>query len=180
MDIITSTPGLFHIAKKIISILTRSHPVNVDSIKNLRLTNVGWKSIIESEDMFKLWHKLYLSRQDDFPEQTFDLISTLYKKAYNGHDRKLSWLLSLRPRAMDDLEDWSIEHVIAYITDLDPNLGPYVQEFRRHGIDGAAFKLLTPEIIITYTDIRLGPALRICNIANKVQGKDHQSIPEKD
>ena len=94
METITSSPGLFHIAKKIISILTRSNPANVDAIRNLRLTSVGWKSIIESKDMCKFWQKLYLRRQDDFPEQTFDLISILYKKAYDGNDRKLMWLLS--------------------------------------------------------------------------------------
>ena len=94
METITSSPGLFHIAKKILSILTKSNPANVDSIRNLRLTNVGWKSVIESKDMCKFWQKIYLCQQDEFPEQTFDLISILYKKAYKDHDRKLMWLLS--------------------------------------------------------------------------------------
>ena len=94
METITSSPGLFHIAKKVLSILTKGNSANVDAIRNLRLTSVGWKSIIESKDMCKFWQKLYLRRQDDFPEQTFDLISILYKKAYDGNDRKLMWLLS--------------------------------------------------------------------------------------
>ena len=94
METITSSPGLFHIAKKILSSLIRSDPANVYAIRNLRLTNVGWKSIIESVDMFKFWQKIYLSRKDEFPEQTFDLISILYKKAYECHDTKLMWLLS--------------------------------------------------------------------------------------
>ena len=94
METITSSPGLFHIAKKILSILTKSNPANVDSIRNLRLTSVGWKSIIESKEMCKFWQKIYQSRQDEFPKQTFDLISILYNKTYEDHDRKLMWLLS--------------------------------------------------------------------------------------
>ncbi len=75
---------------------------------------------------------------------------------------------------------WSIDHVINYISDLDPTLQPHVEMFRQHEIDGNALLLLTESAMMKYMDMKLGPALKIVNIINKIQGKPHQMIPTYD
>jgi hypothetical protein len=72
---------------------------------------------------------------------------------------------------------WSIDNVINYMSDLDSSLRPHVEMFRSHEIDGNALLLLTSEMMMKYMDMKLGPALKICNIVNKIQGKKHQPIP---
>ena len=72
---------------------------------------------------------------------------------------------------------WTIEHVINYIGDLDPTLTPHVECFRAQEIDGNALLLLTMEMMMKYMGMKLGPALKICNIINKLLGKKYQPIP---
>jgi hypothetical protein len=32
-------------------------------------------------------------------------------------------------------------------------------------------------MMMKYMDMKLGPALKICNIVNKIQGKEHDPLP---
>jgi hypothetical protein len=78
----------------------------------------------------------------------------------------------------DDPRDWSISQVISYLSGIDHSLDPHVQLFRSHEIDGNALLLLTTDMMMKYMDMRLGPALKIANIVNMIQGKKHQPIPK--
>ncbi|KAJ1532342.1 hypothetical protein ONE63_000946 [Megalurothrips usitatus] len=64
----------------------------------------------------------------------------------------------------NEVVDWTIEDVICYITSADPNMGTYAELFRKHEIDGKALLLLNSDMMMKYMDLKLGPALKICNL----------------
>ncbi|XP_037280784.1 polycomb protein Scm [Rhipicephalus microplus] len=67
--------------------------------------------------------------------------------------------------------EWSIEDVIRYISNLDAALATHSDLFRRHEIDGRALLLLNSDMMMKYMGLKLGPALKICNIIDKIKGK---------
>ncbi|XP_068155677.1 polycomb protein Scm [Drosophila tropicalis] len=67
--------------------------------------------------------------------------------------------------------DWSIEEVIQYIESNDNSLAVHGDLFRKHEIDGKALLLLNSEMMMKYMGLKLGPALKICNLVNKVNGR---------
>lgn len=73
-------------------------------------------------------------------------------------------------------EDWNVEETIDSVCLLDPNLAPHVEMFRTHEIDGQALLLLTNEMMMKHLGMKLGPALKICNIIEKLRGRKHQPI----
>jgi hypothetical protein len=75
-----------------------------------------------------------------------------------------------------DPENWSIEQTIMNISQLDPALANHVETFRAHEIDGKALLLLSSEMMMKYLGMKLGPALKICNIIDKLKGKKHLPI----
>ncbi len=75
-----------------------------------------------------------------------------------------------------DPDEWSIDQVIGHISMLDPSLEVSVGMFKAHEIDGKALGLLTSEMMMKYMDMKLGPALKICNIVNMIQGKKHMPL----
>ena len=72
---------------------------------------------------------------------------------------------------------WTIDNVISHLGQLDPSLCPHVEMFKAHEIDGNALLLLTSDMMMKYMGMKLGPALKICNIINMIQGKKFQPIP---
>lgn len=72
--------------------------------------------------------------------------------------------------------EWTIDHVIGHLSHLDPSLGPHVEMFRSHEIDGNALLLLNEDMMMKYMDMKLGPALKITNIVNMLQGKKHVQL----
>ena len=92
--------------------------------------------------------------------------------------------------------EWNIDETVSNISSLDPSLGPHVENFRSHEIDGKrresgytslnfysfvfiagkALLLLTSEMMMKYLGLKLGPALKICNIIDKLKGKKHLPI----
>lgn len=76
-----------------------------------------------------------------------------------------------------DPNDWTIDQVIGHISFLDSSLATHVEMFRGHEIDGKALLLLTSDMMMKYMDMKLGPALKICNIVNMIQGKKHLPLP---
>ncbi|XP_056151025.1 sex comb on midleg-like protein 4 [Lampris incognitus] len=62
-----------------------------------------------------------------------------------------------------DPSRWGVEEVVWFIKDADPKaLGPHVEAFRKHEIDGDALLLLKSEMMMKYLGLKLGPALKLC------------------
>ncbi|KAK9496472.1 hypothetical protein O3M35_013236 [Rhynocoris fuscipes] len=72
-----------------------------------------------------------------------------------------------------DPAEWSIEDVILHISTADPVLSIHADLFRRHEIDGKALLLLNSDMMMKYMGLKLGPALKICNLINKIRGRRH-------
>ncbi|CAO1405906.1 unnamed protein product [Diamesa serratosioi] len=72
------------------------------------------------------------------------------------------------------ISDWRIEDVIQYISSADTSLAVHADLFRRHEIDGKALVLLNSEMMMKYMDIKLGPALKICNLVEKVSNRTNR------
>ncbi|KAM9433932.1 sex comb on midleg-like protein 4 isoform 1-T1 [Salvelinus alpinus] len=69
-----------------------------------------------------------------------------------------------------DPSTWSVEDVVWFIRDADPHsLGPHVDIFRKHEIDGNALLLLKSEMMMKYLGLKLGPALKLCNHIDKLK-----------
>lgn len=88
--------------------------------------------------------------------------------------------------------EWSIEEVIQFITATDSALGVHADLFQKHvmlhfvlklfvhkftyyfasfslqEIDGKALLLLNSDMMMKYMDLKLGPALKICNLLSRV------------
>ncbi|OWK01526.1 SCML4 [Cervus elaphus hippelaphus] len=67
-----------------------------------------------------------------------------------------------QPRSRNP-SSWSVEDVVWFLKDADPQaLGPHVELFRKHEIDGNALLLLKSDMIMKYLGLKLGPALKLC------------------
>ncbi|KAM6943126.1 polycomb protein SCMH1 isoform 1-T1 [Xenentodon cancila] len=65
---------------------------------------------------------------------------------------------------------WSVEDVIRFVQEADPHtLGPHVDLFRKHEIDGKALMLLRSDVIMKYMGLKLGPALKLCHHIEKLK-----------
>ena len=82
------------------------------------------------------------------------------------------------PNLPSNPSEWTVDHVVRHLSYLDPTLAPHVEMFRTHEIDGKALLLLKEEMMMKYMDMKLGPALKISNIVNLLQGKKHQPLPK--
>lgn len=69
--------------------------------------------------------------------------------------------------------DWTIEEVIHFIAAQDPTLAVHADLFRKHEIDGKALLLLNSDMMMKYMGLKLGPALKICNLVSRVKGRRH-------
>lgn len=79
------------------------------------------------------------------------------------------------PKMPADPSEWSIEDVISHISFTDPMLAVHADLFRRHEIDGKALLLLNSDMMMKYMGLKLGPALKICNLVNRIRhsGRRH-------
>ncbi|XP_056134930.1 polycomb protein SCMH1 [Lampris incognitus] len=65
---------------------------------------------------------------------------------------------------------WSVDDVIRFVQGADPQtLGPHVELFRKHEIDGKALMLLRSDVIMKYMGLKLGPALKLCHHIEKLK-----------
>ncbi|XP_053669858.1 polycomb protein Scm [Anopheles nili] len=71
--------------------------------------------------------------------------------------------------------DWTIEDVIQFIALQDPSLAIHADLFRKHEIDGKALLLLNSDMMMKYMGLKLGPALKICNLVSRVKGRRHNT-----
>ncbi|XP_022081927.1 polycomb protein SCMH1-like [Acanthaster planci] len=70
-----------------------------------------------------------------------------------------------------DPTNWSVEEVIRYVTDADHTMSTHADTFKKHEIDGKAFLLLNSEMMMKYMSLKLGPALKLCNLIEKLKTK---------
>ncbi|KAM9817372.1 polycomb protein SCMH1 [Neosynchiropus ocellatus] len=69
-----------------------------------------------------------------------------------------------------DVSSWTVDEVIRFVQEADPQaLGPHVELFRKHEIDGKALMLLRSDVIMKYMGLKLGPALKICHHIEKLK-----------
>ncbi|XP_060046654.1 sex comb on midleg-like protein 4 isoform X2 [Erinaceus europaeus] len=74
-----------------------------------------------------------------------------------------------RPRSRNP-STWTVEDVVWFVKDADPQaLGPHVELFRKHEIDGNALLLLRSDMIMKYLGLKLGPALKLCYHIEKLK-----------
>ncbi|KAL2098866.1 hypothetical protein ACEWY4_005346 [Coilia grayii] len=74
-----------------------------------------------------------------------------------------------RPLSKDP-STWSVDDVIWFIKDADAQaLGPHIDVFRKHEIDGNALLLLKSDMIMKYLGLKLGPALKLCYHIDKLK-----------
>ncbi|NWT74800.1 SCMH1 protein, partial [Prunella himalayana] len=88
-----------------------------------------------------------------------------------GSDRFLGSRDSSRLSSRDP-SSWSVEEVMQFIRESDPQLGPHADLFRKHEIDGKALLLLRSDMMMKYMGLKLGPALKLTYHIDKLkQGK---------
>ncbi|CAK1555152.1 unnamed protein product [Leptosia nina] len=71
--------------------------------------------------------------------------------------------------------EWSVEDVIGFIAAADQALAAHADLFRKHEIDGKALLLLNSDMMMKYMGLKLGPALKICNLVSKIRNRRHYS-----
>ncbi|XP_029800930.1 sex comb on midleg-like protein 4 isoform X8 [Suricata suricatta] len=80
----------------------------------------------------------------------------------DGQDARQPW--SRNPST------WTVEDVVWFVKDADPQaLGPHVELFRKHEIDGNALLLLKSDMVMKYLGLKLGPALKLCYHIDKLK-----------
>ncbi|XP_049336468.1 polycomb protein SCMH1 isoform X2 [Astyanax mexicanus] len=86
--------------------------------------------------------------------------SRLHRLGSAGSERFLSSRESPRPSGQDP-NLWTVEDVMQFIRDVDPQLGSHADLFRKHEIDGKALLLLRSDMMMKYMGLKLGPALKL-------------------
>ncbi|KAM8987642.1 polycomb protein SCMH1 isoform 6-T8 [Guaruba guarouba] len=97
--------------------------------------------------------------------------SALRRLSSGGSDRYLGARDVSRLSGRDP-SSWSVEEVMQFIRESDPQLGPHADLFRKHEIDGKALLLLRSDMMMKYMGLKLGPALKLTYHIDKLkQGK---------
>ncbi|XP_050182126.1 polycomb protein SCMH1 isoform X2 [Myiozetetes cayanensis] len=97
--------------------------------------------------------------------------SALRRLSSGGSDRYLGSRDGPRLSSRDP-SSWTVEEVMQFIRESDPQLGPHADLFRKHEIDGKALLLLRSDMMMKYMGLKLGPALKLTYHIDKLkQGK---------
>ncbi|KAM5270683.1 polycomb protein SCMH1 isoform 11-T17 [Hipposideros larvatus] len=97
--------------------------------------------------------------------------SAVRRLCSRGSDRYLESRDASRPSGRDP-SSWTVEDVMQFIREADPQLGPHADLFRKHEIDGKALLLLRSDMMMKYMGLKLGPALKLSfHIDRLKQGK---------
>ncbi|XP_061229680.1 polycomb protein SCMH1 isoform X1 [Neopsephotus bourkii] len=97
--------------------------------------------------------------------------SALRRLSSGGSERYLGARDVSRPGGRDP-SSWTVEEVMQFIREADPQLGPHADLFRKHEIDGKALLLLRSDMMMKYMGLKLGPALKLTYHIDKLkQGK---------
>lgn len=74
----------------------------------------------------------------------------------------------MRPLSHDPA-NWTTDEVVRHVVDTDPALTSVTDLFRTHEIDGKALMLLNSDMMMKYMGLKLGPALKLSNIIEKLK-----------
>ncbi|XP_074782019.1 polycomb protein SCMH1 isoform X1 [Athene noctua] len=97
--------------------------------------------------------------------------SALRRLSSGGSDRYLG-SRDISRLSSRDPSSWTVEEVMQFIRESDPQLGPHADLFRKHEIDGKALLLLRSDMMMKYMGLKLGPALKLTYHIDKLkQGK---------
>ncbi|XP_077193238.1 polycomb protein SCMH1 isoform X1 [Paroedura picta] len=97
--------------------------------------------------------------------------SALHRLSTGGSDRYLGSRETSR-LGIRDTSIWTVEDVMQFVREADPQLGPHADLFRKHEIDGKALLLLRSDMMMKYMGLKLGPALKLTYHIDKLkQGK---------
>ncbi|XP_059585636.1 polycomb protein SCMH1 isoform X4 [Alligator mississippiensis] len=97
--------------------------------------------------------------------------SALRRLSSGGSDRYLGPRDTSRLNSRDP-SSWTVEDVMQFVREADPQLGPHADLFRKHEIDGKALLLLRSDMMMKYMGLKLGPALKLTYHIDKLkQGK---------
>ncbi|KAM6399558.1 polycomb protein SCMH1 isoform 1-T2 [Rhynochetos jubatus] len=97
--------------------------------------------------------------------------SALRRLSSGGSDRYLG-SRDISRLSSRDPSSWTVEEVMQFIRESDPQLGPHADLFRKHEIDGKALLLLRSDMMMKYMGLKLGPALKLTyHIDRLKQGK---------
>nr|KAF6383553.1 Scm polycomb group protein-like protein 1 [Pipistrellus kuhlii] len=97
--------------------------------------------------------------------------SAMRRLCARGSDRYLESRDASRMSARDP-SSWTVEDVMQFVREADPQLGPHADLFRKHEIDGKALLLLRSDVMMKYMGLKLGPALKLSyHIDRLKQGK---------
>ncbi|XP_054994818.1 polycomb protein SCMH1 isoform X6 [Sorex araneus] len=97
--------------------------------------------------------------------------SAVRRLCARGSDRYLESRDASRLSSRDP-SSWTVEDVMQFVRDADPQLGPHADLFRKHEIDGKALLLLRSDVMMKYMGLKLGPALKLSyHIDRLKQGK---------
>ncbi|XP_050395003.1 uncharacterized protein LOC126812589 isoform X2 [Patella vulgata] len=78
---------------------------------------------------------------------------------WSDYERKKSSMeCTCEFKHIDDIRRWSTEDVCRFMRKLD-GCGPYIETFRRAGVDGSSLPLLTTDSLTKSLGMKLGPAL---------------------
>ncbi|XP_045861998.1 polycomb protein SCMH1 isoform X11 [Meles meles] len=97
--------------------------------------------------------------------------SAVRRLCSRGSDRYLESRDASRLTGRDP-SSWTVEDVMQFVREADPQLGPHADLFRKHEIDGKALLLLRSDMMMKYMGLKLGPALKLSfHIDRLKQGK---------
>ncbi|XP_023608475.1 polycomb protein SCMH1 isoform X11 [Myotis lucifugus] len=97
--------------------------------------------------------------------------SAMRRLCSRGSDRYLESRDASRVSGRDP-SSWTVEDVMQFVREADPQLGPHADLFRKHEIDGKALLLLRSDVMMKYMGLKLGPALKLSyHIDRLKQGK---------
>ncbi|XP_048950370.1 polycomb protein SCMH1 isoform X6 [Vulpes vulpes] len=97
--------------------------------------------------------------------------SAVRRLCSRGSDRYLESRDTSRLSGRDP-SSWTVEDVMQFVREADPQLGPHADLFRKHEIDGKALLLLRSDMMMKYMGLKLGPALKLSfHIDRLKQGK---------
>ncbi|EPQ18653.1 Sex comb on midleg-like protein 4 [Myotis brandtii] len=114
---------------------------------------------------------------DLFSHQPFPRRSSASEEAQENQEGRMETASSPSPDGQDgrrprsrNPSTWTVEDVVRFVKDADPQaLGPHVELFRKHEIDGNALLLLKSDMIMKYLGLKLGPALKLCYHIDKLK-----------
>ncbi|KAM8796146.1 polycomb protein SCMH1 isoform 2-T2 [Eudromia elegans] len=132
------------------------------------LNSVNSSSHSRSSRDYRLQGYRHLHQPSSLPQGS---TSALRRLSSGGSERYLGSRDISRPSSRDP-SSWTVEEVMQFIREADPQLGPHADLFRKHEIDGKALLLLRSDMMMKYMGLKLGPALKLTYHIDKLkQGK---------